>query len=115
MESLPDAFGDLYEIASEALRQSDQLALETQLSEACIARVTFDTAANAGYIYLQRGAERSRSYKANHGPSICNTILLDTHNYILLDTDDAGRLVGIELISPPNHWKTELKRRAGAE
>ena len=112
METLQESFPELLAQIAEALQRSAHAVLAEQLPEASVIAVTFDDSADAGYIYVRTGrqlnAVEKRVVGVRHGETIC----LDTKHSINLDTDNFGRLTGIELLSPPREWKSELRKRA---
>jgi hypothetical protein len=112
MDALRTAFPDLMAEIVEALQRLGRIDLAEQLHDAFVSAVTFDNSANAGYIYLRAGRPlntvEERVVGVRHGETIC----LETSHSINLDTDNFGRLTGIELLSAPGAWKGELRRRA---
>ena len=75
----------------------------SQLRAAQLRGITFDNAADAGYIYVH-------SAGAGHGETIC----LEAPSMVNLDVGTDGLLNGIELVSPQGPLKAELRRRASA-
>jgi hypothetical protein len=86
-----------------ALAAIGRADLAAQLQAAQLKGITFNNAADAGYIYVH-------SLGAAHAETIC----LEGASMINLDVGADGRLNGIELVSPPGPLKAELRRRASA-
>lgn len=92
MSALTASFPSLASELSRSLRVAGRAVLADQVDAAAIARVSFDAAANAAYIY----AQPSRHLNA-----------VETN----IDTDNLGRLVGIEILAPCD-LKDELRKYA---
>jgi len=111
METLLAVFPDLATEITQELSRMGKGDLAAQLSQAVITDVTFDNSADAGYIYVKAGRQlnivEEQTIGVRHGETVC----LETKNWINLDTDNFGRLTGIELLSPPAAWKAELRKR----
>ena len=94
-ELMPEFFAEVYQL----LETEGRGDLASQLRECSITRVTYDRAADAAYIYL-RSAKTLNIVENNiigvkHG----ETISLQHPWMVNLDTDNFGRLVGIEVLS----------------
>jgi uncharacterized protein YuzE len=100
MSSLIESFPSLIAELSQQLRVAGRAPLAEQIDAATIARVTFDDAANAGYIYVQPSRElnivETNVVGVRHG----DTIEVKTRYWTNIDTDNFGRLVGIEILAP---------------
>jgi uncharacterized protein YuzE len=101
METLAQAFPDLCADLVRALEGSGRGDLADQVPAVQIAEVTFDNSANAGYIY-------AHPVGATHG----ECIPLESLMSVVVDVDIAGKLQGVELLSPSGALKSELRRRA---
>jgi uncharacterized protein YuzE len=101
METIARAFPDLCGYLVRALEGSGRDDLARQVPAAQIAEVTFDNSADAGYIY-------AHPIGAAHG----ETIPLESMLSVVVDVDTAGKLQGVELLSPAGNLKSELRRRA---
>jgi uncharacterized protein YuzE len=104
METLAQAFPDLCSSLADALAGAGRADLATQLQAAQIAEVTFDNSADAGYIYVH-------PVGTTHG----ETIALESMLSVVVDTNSAGQLQGVELLSPSSSLKAELRRRAAVK
>lgn len=111
MSSLIESFPSLVAELSQQLRVAGRAPLADQIDAAAIARVTFDEAANAGYIYVQPSRElnivETNVVGVRHG----DTIEVETRYWTNIDTDNFGRLVGIEILAPGD-IKDELRKHA---
>jgi uncharacterized protein YuzE len=67
---------------------------------ATIARVTFDDSANAGYIYVQPSRELNVVETNIVGVQHGETLEVETRYWTNIDTDNFGRLAGIEILAP---------------
>ena len=95
------------------MRAAGRAPLADQVDTATIARVTFDDSANAGYIYVQPPCElnvvETNIVGVRHG----ETLEVETRYWTNIDTDNYGRLVGIEILTPGD-LKAELRKYADA-
>ena len=94
---LPEFAADL---VRELRREGFDQAALTATTDA-IQRVTFDDVANAGYIYMQP-----------HGTAAGESLALETKPFSIAQLDSAGRLVGIEFLSPPRDFADKLRGHA---
>jgi hypothetical protein len=111
MSLLNKSFPSLAAELSQQLRIIGRASLADQTDEAVIDRVSFDEAANAGYIYVRASLDlnivESKIVGARHG----DTIEVETQYWTNVDTDNFDRLVGIEVLAPGD-IKEELKKHA---
>ena len=107
IESFPSLAAEL----SRQLRLVGRAPLADQIDAAAIARVTFDTAANAGYIYVQPSRELNVVETTIVGVRHGETLEVETPYWTNVDTDNFGRLVGIEILAPGD-MKDELRKHA---
>jgi uncharacterized protein YuzE len=111
MLKLVDAFPSLAKELSQWLKEADRDSLALQIDQAEIARVTFDNEANAGYIYVEPSqlltVVESDMVEAGQGESIA----VGTQYWTNIDTDNIGRIVGIEILDPRD-LKQDLKKLA---
>ena len=109
MNSLIKSFPSLVTELSQQLRVAGRLSLADQIDQAAIARVTFDETANAGYIHVQPSRElnivETNVVGVRHG----ETIEVETRYWTTIDTDNFGRIVGIEILAPGD-IRDELKK-----
>ena len=107
IESFPSLGAEL----SRQLRLAGRASLADQIDAAAIARVTFDDAANAGYIYVQPSRElnvvETNIVGVRHG----GTLEVETPYWTNIDTDNFGRLAGIEILAPGD-MKDNLRKYA---
>jgi uncharacterized protein YuzE len=106
-----ESFPFLAKELSRQLRLAGRLSLADQIDAAAIARVTFDDAANAGYIYVQPSRELNVVEKNIMGVRHGETFEVETPYWTIVDTDNFGRLVGVEILSPGD-IKGELGKHA---
>src|SRR4051812_40906613 len=94
-----------------SLRTSGRTELAQQIDEAVISSVTFDDSVGAAYICVAPARPlnvvEANIIGARHG----ETITVDTEFDVVIDTDNFGRLVGIEILAP-GALTPELKRCA---
>ena len=78
---------------------------------ASVTRVTFDGSANAAYIYVEES--RPLSVVEQNVIGVCHgeTIPVECRYWVNLDTDNFGRLTGIEILNPGN-LISDIKKRA---
>ena len=93
------------------MRVAGRAPLADQIDAAAIARVTFDDAANAGYIYVRPSRELNTVEANVMGVRHGDTVEVETRYWTNIDTDNFGRLVGIEILSPGD-IKDELRKHA---
>jgi hypothetical protein len=111
MLKLVDTFPLLASELAQSLREAGREALAEQIEAATIARVTFDNAANAGYVYLEPSRTlnvvETNVIGVRHG----ETVPVETQFWTNIDTDNFDRLTGIEILDP-RALKAELRRHA---
>ena len=83
----------------------DRNDLVEQLRSATIKRVTFDKSANAGYIYLESTRNLNIVEENIIDIRIEETLSVETSYWTVLDIDNVGRLVGVEILDPRNLTK----------
>jgi hypothetical protein len=109
MSRLVDAFSLLAGEVAESLRALGRADLAQQIDGAVVSRVTFDDSVGAGYIYVE--PERmlnivdANIIGVRHG----ETITVGTQFDVVIDTDNFGRLMGIEVLAP-GALRSTLKR-----
>jgi hypothetical protein len=111
MSSLTESFPSLASELSRQLRLAGRAPLADQIDAAVIARVTFDDAANVGYIYV-RPSRVLNIVEANivgvrHG----ETLYVETPYWSNIDIDNFGRLMGIAILVPGD-IKDDLRKHA---
>jgi uncharacterized protein YuzE len=97
---LIESFPSLAKELSLQLRLAGLAALADQIDAAAIARVTFDNAANAGYIYVHPSRELNVVETGIMGVRNGVTLEVETPYWTIIDTDNFGRLLGIEILAP---------------
>ena len=111
MPTLIKSFPSFTAELSRQLRLAGRTPLADQMNVADIAKVTFDKTANAGYIYLlpsrQLNVVEANTVGVRHG----ETIEVETPYWTYIDTDNFGRLTGIEILTSGD-MKDELKKYA---
>jgi uncharacterized protein YuzE len=111
MSALAKSFPSLVSELSRGLRAAGRGQLADQVDAAAIARVTFDGAANAGYIYVQPSRDlnvvETNTVGVRHG----ETLEVETRYWTNIDTDNFGRLIGIEILAPGD-VKDQLRKYA---
>jgi hypothetical protein len=111
MLRLVDTFPVLASELAQSLREAGREALAEQIEAATIAQVTFDNAANAGYVYLEPSRTlnvvETNVIGVRHG----ETVPVETQFWTNIDTDNFDRLTGIEILDP-RALKAELRRHA---
>jgi hypothetical protein len=100
MRMFTESFPSLAAELSRQLRLAGRAPLADQIDAAAIARVTFDDATNAGYIYLQYTRELNVVERNIVGVRRGETLEVETPYWTYIDTDNFGRLAGIEILSP---------------
>ena len=111
MAALAASFPTLASELSRGLRAAGQALLAEQIDAARIARVTFDDAADAGYVYVQPSRDLNIVETNTVGVKHGETIEVETKYWTNIDTDNFGRLMGIEILAPGD-LKNGLKKFA---
>ncbi|NOS77319.1 MAG: DUF2283 domain-containing protein [Nitrospira sp.] len=111
MSSLIKSFPSLAAELSRQLRLTGRAPLANQIDSAAVARVTFDGDANAGYIYVHPSRELNVVETNIMGVRHGETLEIETPYWTNIDTDNLGRLVGIEILAPGD-MKDELRKYA---
>jgi hypothetical protein len=111
MSKLVDTFPVLAGELAQSLRAMGREVLAEQIVGATIARVTFDNAANAGYVYLEPSRTLNVVEENVVGVHHGETVPVETQFWTNIDTDNFDRLTGIEILDP-RELKAELRRRA---
>lgn len=96
---LGDAFPSLVRELSQGLLNLGRWILAEQVKQAVIDRVTFDEAANQGYIFVRPSPDLNAK-QTIIGVFDGETIYVGTQYAIYIDTDNWGRLVGITVRAP---------------
>jgi uncharacterized protein YuzE len=100
LSALITSFPSLAAELSQQLRVAGRAPLADQIDAATIARVTFDGAADAGYLYVKPSRElnivEANVVGVRHG----DAIEVETHYWTIIDTDHFDRLIGIEILAP---------------
>ena len=112
MEKLAAAFPEFTADLLDGLNRLARCELMNQVQEALIVSVTFDNAADAGYIYLKTGRPLNVVEENVIGPRHGETLSVPCQHWAILDTDDCGRLTGIEILGPPASLKVQMRARA---
>ena len=112
MSPFATRFPELAATLVAELRAKGRSELADQLLSSLVVSVSFDNDANAGYVYVSAGRDlnvvESSIIGVKHGETIPVTATYDAY----LDTDNFGRLTGVELLSPPAALKGDLRSRA---
>jgi hypothetical protein len=111
MSTLVTSFPSLGTEFSKGLRAAGRAPLADQVDAATIARVTFDDGANAGYIYVQPSRELNSVETNIVGVRHGETLEIETQYWTNIDTDNFGRLSGIEILAPGD-LKQDLRKYA---
>lgn len=96
---------------SRGLRAAGRAPLADQVDAAAIASVTFDDSANAGYIHVQPSRALNDEETIIVGVRHGKTIEVEIRYWTYIDTDNFGRLAGIEILAPGD-LKSELRTHA---
>jgi hypothetical protein len=110
MNTFARHFPDLAAALLAELEASGRPELAEQLRTSLVRGVSFDADANAGTIALEAGRELNvvemNIVGVRHGETIAVTSTYDAR----LDTDNFGRLMGVEILSPPPSLAAALGR-----
>lgn len=93
------------------MRLGGRASLADQIDAATVARVTFDESASAGYIYVRPSRELNVVETNVMGVRHGETVEVATPYWTNIDTDNFGRLVGIEILAPGD-IEDELRKYA---
>ena len=99
VEKLVDVWPELVAELTESLTAGGRSDLAEQLTQASITRATYDSSCNAAYIYLRPPRELNVVEQNIIGERHGETIPVEHPYWVNFDTDNVGRLVGIELLS----------------
>jgi uncharacterized protein YuzE len=112
MDTIASRFPEFIAALRAELNAAGRLELAEQLQTAEVLGVSFDPEADAGYITVEAGRElnvvEANIVGVRHG----ETIAVDATYSAYLDTDNFGRLTGVEVLSPPSGLKALLVRQA---
>ena len=100
MVMLAEAFPALVEQLTKSLRADGHQNLADQVQSAIASRITFDNAANAGYLYVQPARDLNVVETNLIGARITSSFEVKTSFWTVLDIDNFDRLVGIEILDP---------------
>ena len=100
MPTLADVLPDLAEELAAALRASGRDDLAAQLGEVEVDRWTHDTSCTAAYIYLRSPRPLNVVEQNIIGVKHGETVPVKHRRWVNVDTDNFGRMMGIELLSP---------------
>jgi uncharacterized protein YuzE len=111
VSKLVDAFPVLANELAQSLRSAGREELAEQIDRVTIRRVTFDNSANAGYLYVEPLRALNVVEASVIGARYGDTLPIQTQFWTNIDTDNFGRITGIEILDP-RALTTELRRRA---
>lgn len=111
MDTVAGAFPELVADLVSGLEIVGRADLADQVRSVLISRVTFDNSVDAAYIYVKPSRTLNAVEQNVIGVRHGETIPLEGQYWAVLDTDNFGRLAGIEILAPGN-LKTELRSRA---
>jgi uncharacterized protein YuzE len=100
MSTLAEVLPDLVNELAGALRASGRDDLAAQLREVEITRWTHDTSCDAAYIYLRSPRQLNMVEQNVIGVKHGETVPVEHSRWVNVDTDNFGRMTGIELLSP---------------
>jgi uncharacterized protein YuzE len=100
MPTLAEVLPDLVDELAESLRAAGRDDLAAQLGEVEISRWTHDTSCDAAYIHLRSPRQLNVVEQNIIGVKHGETIPVEHHRWINVDTDNFGRMTGIEVLSP---------------
>ena len=113
MISVQEKFPELVEALVEALEEADETDLSRQVREALANSVTFDSSANAAYLYLEPQQALNLVERNVTDQGIVKTIQVETPFWTVLDVDNFDRLVGIEILDPGSLKKGLREQASG--
>lgn len=113
MINVHEKFPELVEALVEALEKGGEVDLSCQVREAVARRVTFDSSANAAYLYLDPKRTLNDVERNVIDQRIEKTMQVETPFWTILDVDNFDRLVGIEILDPGT-LKRGLREQANA-
>ena len=113
MISVQEEFPELIEALVEALEKADEMDLSCQVRDAVARRVTFDSSANAAYLYLEPKRTLNVVERNVMDQRIEKTVQVETLFWTILDIDNFDRLIGIEILDPGT-LKRGLREQAEA-
>jgi len=100
MPTLAEVLPDIVNELADSLRASGRDNLAAQLREVEIRRWTHDSSCDAAYIYLrsprQLNVVEQNVIRVKHG----ETVPVEHPRWVNVDTDNFGRMTGIELLRP---------------
>jgi uncharacterized protein YuzE len=112
MTTIAVRFPELTAALVAELTAGGKTDLAAQFETATVRGVTFDSSADAGYIYVTSARElnvvETNIVGVRHG----ETIPLTSTFEVYLDTDNFGRVAGVEILSPPAGLKALLRQQA---
>jgi len=101
MQSFSHVFPELAFVLASELRSTGRADLASEL-EACVIRdVSFDSEANAGLIALEPTRPLNSVERNVIGQKLGQVVSFRRPPYASLQLDNFGRVIGVELVSPP--------------
>jgi hypothetical protein len=100
MPKLVEAFPVIVSELTQALHDIGRDAIAQQIEAATIARVTYDSDAIAGYVYLEPSRALNIVERNIIGVRHGETIPLVSSHWLVVDTDNFDRVTGIEIVAP---------------
>jgi uncharacterized protein YuzE len=100
MPTLAEVLPDLVDELAELLQASGRDDLAAQLREVEVTRWTHDTSCDAAYIYLRSPRPLNVVEQNVVGVKHGETVPVEHRRWVNVDTDNFGRMTGIELLSP---------------
>jgi uncharacterized protein YuzE len=112
MTTIANRFPELTAALVAELVAGGKSELAEQLQAATVRGVNFDNGADAGYIYVTSARElnavETNVIGVRHGETVPLTLTFEAY----LDTDNFGRVAGVEILSPPASLKAMLRGQA---
>jgi len=94
-EALPEFSAELWASLAEAGHKD----LAAQIADVEIERYTYDASCNATYVYVRSPLDLNVVEKNMIGSKHGETVSVDHPYWVNVDTDNFGRLTGIELLN----------------
>ena len=114
MSSVAAIFPTLMAELLSGLRQSGREDLADQLKVARVAGATFDDESNAGWVHLEPARELNVVELNIVGRKYETSVSVPCETHSVLDLDNFGRVIAIEILVPTEEVKDELRRCVAA-
>jgi uncharacterized protein YuzE len=102
---ITDALPDLVRTLVSALTAAGRLDIAEQFGQVSLRSASYDAAVDAGYLYVTESRPlnigEQNTIRVRHG----ECVKLDLSGTVVIDLDNIGRLMGVELLGYPDVFR----------